>query len=43
MTGVVAWVVYRKVGLAILRKAWFNLDVIWAGALLVTGAVTLAM
>ena len=43
VTGVVAWVVYRKVGLAILRRAWFNLDVIWAAALLVAGAVTLAM
>jgi hypothetical protein len=43
VTGVVAWVVYRKLGLAILRRAWFNLDVIWAAALLVTGAVTLTM
>ena len=42
-TGVVAWVVYRKLGLAILRKAWFNLDVVWAAALLVTGVITLAM
>ena len=43
VTGGVAWVVYRKLGLAILRKAWFNLDVIWAAALVVTGVVTLAM
>jgi hypothetical protein len=28
--GIVAVVVYEKVGLAILRKAWFNLDVVWA-------------
>jgi hypothetical protein len=34
----VAWVVYRKLGLAILRSAWFDLDRIWAAALLVTGA-----
>jgi hypothetical protein len=40
-TGVIAWVVYRKYGLAILRTAWFNLDVVWAAALLVTGLVTL--
>ena len=39
----VAWVVYRRLGLAILRKAWFNLDVLWAAALVVTGVVTLAM
>jgi hypothetical protein len=42
-TGLVALVVYRKFGLAILRRAWFNLDLIWAAALLVTGAVILAM
>ena len=32
-----AWVVYRKLGLAFLRTAWFNLDWVWAGALVVTG------
>jgi hypothetical protein len=43
VTGLVAWVVYRKCGLALLRKAWFNLDLVWAAALVVTGLVTLAM
>jgi hypothetical protein len=43
ITGLIAWVVYRKFGLAILRKAWFNLDFIWAAALVVTGSVTLLM
>ena len=37
-----AQVVYRKVGLMILRRAWINLDWIWAGALVVTGVVVLA-
>jgi hypothetical protein len=41
VTGLVAWVVYRKFGLALLRKAWFNLDLVWAAALVVTGMVTL--
>ncbi|PCC71811.1 hypothetical protein SAMN02745121_03163 [Nannocystis exedens] len=41
--GLVAVVVYEKVGLAILRKAWFNLDVLWAAALVITGIVTLAL
>jgi hypothetical protein len=36
-----AWLVYRKLGLALLRKAWFNMDWLWAGALLVTGIVVL--
>jgi hypothetical protein len=40
-TGAIAWVVYRRFGLAILRTAWFNLDVVWAAALLITGLVTL--
>lgn len=41
--GLVAVVVYEKVGLAILRKAWFNLDIVWAVALIVTGVVTLTL
>jgi len=32
-----AWIVYRKLGLALLRTAWFNLDLLWAGALVATG------
>ena len=34
-----AWLVYHKLGLNLLRKAWFNLDWIWAGALVVTGVI----
>jgi hypothetical protein len=41
VTGLVAWVVYRKLGLALLRKTWFNFDLIWAAALVATGLVTL--
>ena len=36
-----AWIVYRKLGLSLLRKAWFNMDWLWAGALVVTGVVVL--
>jgi hypothetical protein len=43
VTGLVAWVVYRKLGLALLRKAWLNLDLVWAAALVVTGLVTVVM
>ena len=38
-----AWIVYRRLGLTFLRTAWFNLDWVWAGALVVTGAVVLLM
>jgi len=41
VTGLVAWVVYCKFGLAILRRAWLNLNIIWAAALVVTSVVTL--
>jgi hypothetical protein len=41
VTGLFAWVVYRKLGLAILRQAWLNFDLIWAGALVATGLITL--
>ena len=43
VTALVAWIVYRKVGLAVLRKAWFNIDVLWAVALVATGIVTFLM
>jgi hypothetical protein len=36
-----AWVVYRKLGLSLLRKAWINVDWVWAGALVLTGLIVL--
>ena len=41
--GVVAMVVYEKVGVAILRRAWFNLDKAWAIVLIATGLLTLVL
>jgi len=41
VTGLIAWVVYSKLGLAVLRKAWCNLNLVWAAALVVTSLVTL--
>jgi hypothetical protein len=41
--GVIAVVVYEKVGLAILRRAGFNLDRVWAVVLLVAGALTFVL
>jgi hypothetical protein len=43
VTGLIAVVVYRKLGLRMLRTLWFNLDLIWGGALVLTGALTLAL
>lgn len=39
--GTVAWVVYQKLGLSLLRKAWFNLDMVWGMALMATAGLTL--
>jgi F0F1-type ATP synthase membrane subunit c/vacuolar-type H+-ATPase subunit K len=39
--GVIAVVVYEKVGVAVLRKAWVNLDGVWAGAFVLAGLLTL--
>ena len=41
ITGLVSWVVYRKLGVAVLRRAWFNLDLVWTCALVATGVLTL--
>lgn len=41
VTALLALVVYHKVGLAILRRAWFNLELLWVGALLAMGVLTL--
>ena len=41
VTALVAAIVYEKVGLAVLRKAWVNMDLVWAGALVLTGLLTL--
>ena len=39
--GVVSVIVYEKVGLGILRRGWFNLDLGWSLVLIVSGAITL--
>ena len=41
VTAFIAVLVFEKLGVGILRRAWFNLDLIWAGALVATGALTL--
>jgi hypothetical protein len=39
-TAFAAWLVVDRFGLGLLRKAWINLDVIWAAALILTGCLT---
>jgi hypothetical protein len=39
--GILACLVYCRFGLALLRKAWFNFNLIWGVALVATGLFTL--
>jgi hypothetical protein len=41
VAALLAVIVYQKVGVEILRRAWINLDLIWAGALVAVGALAL--
>ncbi|MBV9460677.1 MAG: hypothetical protein JO141_24645, partial [Bradyrhizobium sp.] len=40
--GLLAWLVYRYLGLKFVSKSWFNLEVTWAFSLILVGAITLA-
>src|SRR5262249_17601182 len=40
-TAAFAILVYEKLGVAILRRAWFNIDLVWMSALMLTGAFIL--
>ena len=40
VTGLVALVVYHKVGIQRLRAMWVNVNVVWAAALLITAVLT---
>jgi hypothetical protein len=41
VAALVALLIYEKLGLAILRRAWFNLDLLWVLALMLSGALIL--
>ena len=38
-SGLIAWAVYRSLGLEMLRRSWFDLRRIWAGSLALVGAL----
>ena len=40
--GLLAWAVYRYLGVRFVSKSWFNLDAVWAASLMLVGAVALA-
>ena len=41
--GLLAWLVYRHLGLTLVARSWFNLDAIWASSLLLVGVLSLAI
>jgi uncharacterized membrane protein len=43
VTALIAVLVFEKLGVGILRRAWINLDLIWSAALVATGALTLML
>jgi len=40
VTGILAWLVFARLGVRILRTAWINLDLLWALALIATAVAT---
>ena len=42
-TALIAVLVFEKLGVGILRRAWFNLDLIWSAVLVATGTLTLML
>ena len=43
VAGALAVIVYQKLGVEVLRRAWINLDVIWVGALVITGCIAIGL
>jgi len=43
VTGLVAMLVYEKLGVGMLRRAWFNVDLFWMLALMATGLFILVL
>lgn len=39
--GLLAWSVYRYLGLQLVARSWFNLDVVWAISLVAVGVISL--
>jgi hypothetical protein len=41
--GATAVLVYEKLGVMILKRAWINLDLLWAGTLVAAGVITVVV
>jgi hypothetical protein len=43
VTAFIAVLVFEKLGVGVLRRAWINLDLIWSAALIATGVLTVTL
>ena len=43
VSALLAVIVFEKLGVGLLRRAWFNLDLLWAVSLVITSIATLVM
>jgi hypothetical protein len=43
VTAVIAVLVFEKLGVGILRRVWFNVDLIWSAVLIATGTLTVML
>jgi hypothetical protein len=41
--GLLAWMVYRYLGLKYVSRSWFNLDAIWASSLILVGTLSMVV
>ena len=41
--GLIAWLVYRYLGLRFVSRSWFNLDAVWALSFILVGTVALLL
>ena len=43
ITAAVALIMFEKLGVRMLRKAWFNVDLVWVATLIATGLMTVLL
>lgn len=41
--GLVAWVIFARVGLSVLRRGWINVEQVWSGMLVLAGLAALVL
>lgn len=42
VAGAIAWIFFRYIGVALLHRLWFNVDIVWAVALIAAGVIAVS-